>query len=523
MLSPNLQNLLSDLKDPQKQDLSQESAGPVISINSLTNKAGTWYERVRYLFDYKEERFIRRSAIGRILKRKLFFGESENFGLNLLQELIRAGYLPNNSVPENMATEVERVAMKYMQLADMVEKTHGGNQEVRKNIISFAASGIHRILFPSALNETTVDTFYASVRNRVVFSPRLSDKNEEIQVYIACRRSLLKETDEELAYALWLKLVPRWTMADHHIYLGAIAEETPKTLDCVWRYTKDSIGWRVALKLKNYGISFFLIKELVQKFGAESGQVLQDSTYVDQEIEQSLQVKYLEEHRRTRKSSYRAIIYIFFTKMLLAFVLELPYDLWVLGAVNYTALGMNAVFHPFLLFGITTSILPLGKKNTEEILAVTHRVLYDQELGEIHLKTNKGSSFFDSLFFILYGILFTISFGIIITVLRILDFNIVSMIMFLFFLTLVSYFGIRIRRNAKDWKVHSDEESATSILWNALTFPIVRAGRWLSETFSSINVFIFIMDFLVEAPFKLILQTLDAFLSFLKEKREEMY
>ena len=95
--------------------------------------------------------------------------------------------------------------------------------------------------------------------------------------------------------------------------------------------------------------------------------------------------------------------------------------------------------------------------------------------------------------------------------------------MFLFFLTLVSYFGIRIRRNSGEWKVHSEEEGAMAILWNSFTLPIVRAGRWLSETFSSINVFLFIMDFLVEAPFKLILQTLDSFLSFLKEKREELY
>ena len=108
-------------------------------------------------------------------------------------------------------------------------------------------------------------------------------------------------------------------------------------------------------------------------------------------------------------------------------------------------------------------------------------------------------------------------------VLDALHFNIVSVALFVFFLTLVSYFGFRIRYNARKWKVNTDDEGVISLLWGFFTLPIVRTGRWLSQRFSSINIFVFFMDFILETPFKMILGTFDAFISYLREKREDLY
>ena len=101
--------------------------------------------------------------------------------------------------------------------------------------------------------------------------------------------------------------------------------------------------------------------------------------------------------------------------------------------------------------------------------------------------------------------MFVISFGIILGLLKALQSNIVGTLLFLFFLTLVSYFGIRIRHKAKKWSVTSDNEGALGILWHFLTIPIIRAGGWLSKKFSSINFFAFIKDFIIETPFKFVL------------------
>ena len=66
------------------------------------------------------------------------------------------------------------------------------------------------------------------------------------------------------------------------------------------------------------------------------------------------------------------------------------------------------------------------------------------------------------------------------------------------------------------------KERLTSTLIDFLSLPILRAGQWLSQTVSRLNVFVFLFDFLIEAPFKICLNILEDWLSFIKEKKEEL-
>jgi hypothetical protein len=212
------------------------------------------------------------------------------------------------------------------------------------------------------------------------------------------------------------------------------------------------------------------------------------------------------------------------TKTVLALAAELPYEFFFLHTINYVALGVNILFHPLLLLVMTRSIAPLGAQNTQRILGGVHEALYDQNRQLIRVKTKKPTGSLAACFAVGYGVFVLMTFGLILWGLHQLQFNLVSMALFLFFLTLVSYVGLRIRYAAQVWKVRlSEEESGISLLWGVMTLPIVRVGRWMSRTFSSINIFVFIMDFMIETPFKLLLSVFDSFLSFLKEKKEETY
>jgi hypothetical protein len=162
-------------------------------------------------------------------------------------------------------------------------------------------------------------------------------------------------------------------------------------------------------------------------------------------------------------------------------------------------------------------------KNTSKIIKGVYGALLGEPIKTKYVRPPVTSSGLLLAFGILYTILYGLSFGILLAVLLVLHFNVVSIILFLFFLTLVSYFGLRVRFNSKKWVIASDEESSLSLLWSFLTLPIIRTGRWLSRTFSSINIFVFILDFIVETPFKLVLGTFDAFIWFVKEKKEDQY
>ena len=117
---------------------------------------------------------------------------------------------------------------------------------------------------------------------------------------------------------------------------------------------------------------------------------------------------------------------------------------------------------------------------------------------------------------------FLLPFVIIVYALTLIKFTILSIILFLVFLSIVSFFGVRIRNSARELVVLKKKENLINELFDFLTLPLIRFGRWLSLNFSKINVFVFVLDFIIEAPLKLILEVFEEWMNFMREKKEEL-
>jgi len=102
------------------------------------------------------------------------------------------------------------------------------------------------------------------------------------------------------------------------------------------------------------------------------------------------------------------------------------------------------------------------------------------------------------------------------------NFNVPSGILFVFFLTIVSFFGFRLRNLAKQLSVVPRKDNFFSFLVDFISLPIIRVGRFFSTNFAKINIFLFILDFLIETPFKALVEFLEKAVSFINEKREEI-
>jgi hypothetical protein len=50
----------------------------------------------------------------------------------------------------------------------------------------------------------------------------------------------------------------------------------------------------------------------------------------------------------------------------------------------------------------------------------------------------------------------------------------------------------------------------------------VAVGKWLSEKFSRVNVFVFVMDFIIEAPFKILIDIAEDWTKYVKERKDEI-
>ena len=524
MVSSQIAKLLESLKQPASKDDIASKDEFYVKVNELAKKAGVFYEKIRYLIDYKEEHTIRRNAIQRILKRNLFFKTEGKVAELLIHELIRGGYLESGSFSENRISYVQGIIDKFLSLQNSLASATGGDLATNKKITGLAASEIEIYLFGAKIEESVFTAFYETAKDSIKISRiPISEDEKDAQIYVACLRSFLKADEQTIAYRLWLRFMPNWTSIRDISEIQEAAKIFPSVQRRIDIESSDGLSWRIARKLKNQAIYFNLIKEIVERYGADSEQILNNPASVEKQAKNILESKYKKENSRIRKSALRAIIYIFFTKTILAFILELPYDLAILGKIYYPALIMNVAFHPLLLLLITYTIKPLGEKNTDLIIFGLNTVIYEGAMPSIQIRGKKTKNFLYFLFLILYGFIFLLTFGAVVFVLNKLNFNFMSMILFIFFLTLVAYFGLRIRYIAKNWTASSDKERTLRFLGNILVMPIVEVGRWLSQKFEGINILVFIMDFIIETPFKVVLSVFDSFISFLKEKREEMY
>ena len=514
MLAEPIRELVGKVQSADEAARTAAPSEQMIEVSSIIAKAASFYEKLRYLVDYREEHTIRRAALERILKRRVFLERKAESGLVLLQELVDGKYIIKEQATETTARAIDEIVQKFLGLSRLA----GANESVGRRLISFAATEIDERISPVeyAIDHESAEALYKTLRGHVSVHGYSENQVNE-QLYCAAWRSLLGADNDRLAYALWLLYVPEWR--GEGVNLEGVASKLPTVLMNVRSALREPLQWQLVSKIKNESIYFRIIHQVLEHSRGGAGRVLENPGELDRFTRQFLEEVYERENKRIQSSGIRAVLYLFITKMAIALVAELPYELFILGGIHYVPLTINILFHPALLFTLTRKVGSLDETNTEAIIKGMHGVIYEGKVRTIRIRN--GFSRLTFAFALAYLLLFVLVFGGVVGLLQLLAFNPVSITLFLFFLALVSYFAFRIRYRARRWKL-VNEQGTFAIILGVLAVPIVRTGGWLSRTFSSINVFVLILDFIIETPFKRLLNFSNQFLLYLREKGEEI-
>ncbi len=491
-----------------------------IEVHSVTERTGVMYERLRYALDYKDDHLIRRHALRRILKRHFDADmDLQKAGKHLVRELISGGYLPNRTVPESAAGYVSSVLSKYLALLFYAPKAARVWKRAEDAMLDLAACELDRFFTPFPEGEAAAESLYHERQGSMLIDEEPAGKEIpfDIQLYIGVRESLLREDAMALRYALFTKFATGFERSeDLDVPKG---QALIRLLDSIDTMLADALHGRIAGRLHNDCIFYSIIIDLLRRYGLDVERVFRDQALLAAEVETLAKQHYALEYARAKQGGARAVVYLLCTKIILTGVIEFPFEQLVYGKPQYLPLATNALFHPLLLLGITQTFKQPGARNTKEIVRGVAAALFDEEPVPLRLKSTEGST---PLFIgALYLALFLFSIGLIISGLRLLQFDIVGILLFLSFLTLVAYFGFRLNVIATRWYVFSGTEGRGGALRALFVLPLVRIGRALSLRFSRLNLFVLILDTLVETPFKKVLGTIDAFFNFLKEKEDE--
>ncbi len=518
-------------KQHQNGNIEKKDKGTAkITVNEIISKMSFFYEKIRNAVDYHDDHLLRKNAIERILKRLFMTGHNkeEEMARVLLVELIRAGYLPNNSLPETKIEETAQIIKKFMKLKKFISAA-GKNEkdELKKWIINLEATNIEENLSDQKIREVVGRQMYEIINNNIIDNGKDENfsRDKRIQIYLAIYRLLFKYDREMLKYVLFRYFNPNWNKAkdedialisQHYNELRRVSEEQ---IDHPFRRQTQKIASR-------YTVFFTVLQDAIEEDPEGAYEKIKNNPEQFRKlIEKHCQKRYRESSRKLRRAAVRSIIYIFLTKSILAFLLEVPAILYLGDVIKYYSLAINIAFPPFLLFLIAVITSVPGKENTKEIQKGIEQIIFQEKRESNPEKLQypaKRSLFANIVFGVLYFITFLFSFGFIIWALGVIHFNIVSIIIFLFFLSLISFFGIRIGKFAKAYSVVEKRENIFSFIGNFFYVPIINMGKWLSESFSQINVFVFILDFLIEAPFKIFVEIAEQWTAYVKERKEGM-
>lgn len=529
-VSSQVNRVIEAFRQKRASDLSwQETKEEKIKVHETISKISYLYEKIRNAIDYQEEHLIRKNAIHRMLKRRLI---SRERGLNiaepLILELIRARYLTNSFYPESKIFEVKEIIDKYTSLIDFVNVTHQGKRRNKlfEWITSIAACEIEECMVPLVREDAMVECMYKIMRPDIDLVKEIKDERERnIQVYLAIHRVLIKSDEDILRFHLYNFYVPRWKEVSPEL-IQKVAANIDKLENRIEKQIRHKLAGSIYLYLKKFAPLFVILQDVMSNNLGRAEEVLRDPAELEKEIRKACQKRYYQASTKLSRGVARSIIYIFFTKTILAFILELPYEAGILKQVRWLPLGINIVFHPILMAVIATSLKVPAEKNTQRIIQGIKEIVYGYE-EKVILKKKKQitrrSTFTKILFTLIYALTFIITFGLIIWGLRTLEFSIVSGFLFLFFLSIISFFGLRLRRAATELVVIGKKENILTIVIDFFTLPILGVGRWIASKTSKVNIFLFILDFIIEAPFKIVIETVEEWVSFQREKKEEIY
>jgi hypothetical protein len=471
------------------------------------------YEQIRNAIEYKGENLLRRYAIERILRRYSWINSSwdyQKIGESLIKELVWARYLKEEEVPVEKANEVEKILKNFFPFLNFSQE-----KEWKDWIFTLTSCEIENCLSSHIIDKGYIEVISQLIKNNYSFVG-LSEEETDIQTFLAVGRAFLKLDDSTLSWYLFKR---EYSCVGSPQDLLKAKEKITSELNHPLRLSLFRFSRRVLAQ-------FFVLKEIIEKnFPNKINSIFESPEKLEEEIKEICEKKYKETKEKIARGIIRSIIYIFATKVLIALLLEIPYELFFFKKINFLPIGINIIIPPTLMLALGSTIKVPGEENTKKIIKEINTFIYQKDSSgkiTIFLSQKQKNSFLQKIFTFFYVLLFALIFGGLTYFLVKLKFNIVSLGVFFIFLSLVLLFGFRVRYNASEVFTVEEKERFLLRLLDNLSLPFLNLGFWLSKSLAKLNVLMIVMDFMIEAPLKSIIRVFEEWLNFIKEKRKEV-
>lgn len=493
-----------------------------ITVNPLISKFASWYEKVRNAMDYREQDVILRAAIERILKRRILLGgRGLTIAEPLIRELVWARYFPDDSLSLSIIDKVSKKIDIYLKLRDKIVLLHKINEGAANEwMLQLMSSDLESLLQPVKEKEIMCNFMFQVIRPSVT----IVDDNEQTrdsQVFIAVRRAFAKDDVAFLRFALFKQ------------FFGEVKEEGVDTIAASFLEGYKEINFQLHYPAKEKIYSFVKSKTAIflilgDILHGQLGNIrplYQNQPQFSKAVFETCEARYNSISAKVRRAIIRSVAFILLTKTFFAFAVEGTFESIVYGKIFWNSIIINTGIPPLLMIVSSLFQRTPGRANTERIISYIKKVLSEEhpKLGQPLMvkKIPDKRPILNGIFTMFWFLTFLVSFGGLIYVLNRINFHLVSQAVFLFFMAIVSFLSYRINVLAHEYTVE-EKQGVLSPIFDFFFMPIVRVGRHLTEGIAQMNIIIFVLDFIIEAPFKGLFAFFEQWFFFLHSKREEM-
>lgn len=523
-----------------------------IHVDEVASRVAAFYEKIRGVVEWREEHLMRRIAIERTLKRRLFLLKNgEAIASALVLELIRGGHFPNDKLEESKIEEVKKIIDKYIFI--LRENPPQSTEKIKAQLygwlLSIAACEIEETLSPPLRETAQIEYMAELMRERIEIKKeiKISEAEKNTQIYIAIQRALFRLDSPIITYSLLKTRYPQWrNFTPLEITTAGIRDKENKSLTgftktdpelkeiaqntySIWESIEKEISHPLAEKFykisEKYDTPYLILGDIF----SEDPMGIPGKIKNPEVLESQIKIAYNKRLQTLKSRLQRAAIYatlsIFVTKILLALAVEVPFDKYITGQFNYFTLGLNILIPPLLMFFLVLTIRPPKKENLNRVIMEVIKIVYEKERKDTYeIRSFKKRGFILKLIITTFYLLtFVISFGLIIWGLKNLNFGVLSMIIFLIFFSLISFAGIKIRERSKELEVMEERAGFLTFLIDSFSLPILQTGKWLSSQLAKYNIVVVLITALIDLPFQVFIEFLEHWRYFLKEKKEEIH
>jgi len=531
-ISSGVQKLIEEHRAWHQQT---EATGPgtTISVDEVAARVASFYEKIRGIVDWREEHLLRKTAIERILKRRMMMNKGEeDFADHFLSELVRGGHFPNDRIPLEKIDQIQSIIDKYVYIIEHHRESQGkGNGKLEDWMLSIAAVEIEETLSnprrERALIALMAENFQGHVQiggRKAADAPDISEDEQSTQIFVAVQKALFKLDHATISYHLLERFYSDWANPSKES-LSNISSNLSGLHDHIGEILSHPYSERLYQLAETYDTPYLIVNDIISEDPDAFANLFENPA----ELEESIRHAYNRRLSRLKAKIKRAAIYstlsVFLSKVLVALAVEIPLEQLIASELDYLTLGISIGAPPILMLLLVWSAQTTTARNFERVMVEVmkiSRATEKQDTYKILPPTQRRGAVVISVYFT-YFFTFIFTFGGLVWLLQKLNFSLFTTVIFIVFISLVSFGGTKIRQRARELMVEPERTGIIINIFDVLSLPMIQVGKWLSSQFVKYNVLVLIFNFLIEVPFQMFVEFVEQWRNFLKEKKEEIH